>query len=269
MFDERGDESEIEFETNEHIGSTAIATAWDTTLGLLLGLGAGATLFFAVDWWHASLGSGALLPAALIGLLVGGAAVGMIAGRRLRPHARARHHVLLRGLQRSADERIDELRRETPVVRCAEAAQGIVRVRGRVRVLDPAEGAAPRVGAVLGARRACGRFLVVDESGAAVVDDDMFEIWPSDLLDAVIEDGDLVEIVGSGRRQRVPGLTGRGFRDTADALVFEGSKERKVHIIRVARADGRAPVRTRVAIDTEPEQAELTADRSGERSLRR
>lgn len=152
----------------------------------------------------------------------------------------------------------------------ARAADGICRIRGRVRVLRSAPGEDARVGAAFRRVRSthsyvevrenrsvtirvtsmtdtaeCGRFAVIDESGVAIVDDDAFMVWtlarrvPSERDAALlVEDGDVVEVVGPARRGHDEDAAGLhapsgAYRDgpPAHALIFDGRPDNRVWIL--------------------------------------
>lgn len=77
--------------------------------------------------------------------------------------------------------------------------------------------------------RACGRLLVVDESGAALIDDDAFVIAPAPALDghALLREGDEVTVLGRAR----------GDVADADALPYLRSAYRTAG--RILRFDAR------------------------------
>lgn len=151
----------------------------------------------------------------------------------------------------------NEMKTVSSVVHIARATDGVVRVRGRVQVLQPVT--APNgMGAcaaffwrtrtkqrctcspwcvstttVLTTRRACGRFVVFDSSGAALVDDDFFELdTRGSTLTAtdetggiVLYDGDEVEVIGPAARQSplARGVVIQStFREAPSLLVFDG-----------------------------------------------
>lgn len=155
---------------------------------------------------------------------------------------------LRRGPLAGAATRVD---RDAPgVTPIREAPESLVRVRGRVRVLsavarpDPKPRDTRRCGAyawnglgrfadpsALGGH--CGRLAVVDTTGVAIIDDDCFVIEDHRVpfSSAAIRDGDLVEVVGVGRRMPAEDLTPiavLGYRQARTALVFDGTPRRPI-----------------------------------------
>lgn len=90
---------------------------------------------------------------------------------------------------------------------------------------------------------ASGTFLVKDDSGAALVDDDAFTVSPlatgrakwDQPLSLVIKEGDEVEIIGPAERQpssAVPELArASGYREASTLLVFNGTPAERVLIL--------------------------------------
>jgi hypothetical protein len=158
----------------------------------------------------------------------------------------------------------------TPVTPIASSS-GRAHVRGRVRMLEPvrapsgetaaayllrvSEGLSGRRRAIVGhaVREASGSgtFLVEDDTGAALVDDDAFAVFPLDAagldwnspLRLLVQDGDEVEIVGPAARRSssdCPALAkGKTASDATSILVFDGTPAERVLILaarsRVAR----------------------------------
>ncbi|MEM9068457.1 MAG: hypothetical protein AAGE52_08120 [Myxococcota bacterium] len=128
------------------------------------------------------------------------------------------------------------------------AAEGEVHVRGTVEVLEPVQHrqggdvaaflfrireAMPGSDVAIETELGCGKFLVRDESGVALVDDDFFAILPpkgtsfpaSGNIDVRIQSGDVIEVVGVAARRALadlPGLGRGGFREAPKVLVFDG-----------------------------------------------
>lgn len=107
-------------------------------------------------------------------------------------------------------------------------------VRGRVRTLVRARGEPP--GCALAARSgqvSAGRFLVEDESGCALIDDDELVVVTHRegalVADTTICDGDEVLAFGRARLDAAP----QGYRATSRTLVLEGSRERPLEIVRL------------------------------------
>lgn len=122
------------------------------------------------------------------------------------------------------------LDRAGPTVRIAEAAPGLLRVRGRVKLLGKASFAAYERSA---RDRKCWRFVVHDGSDAAVVDDDCFEIWRSDLRrrGGTIEAGAEIDVVGRAHLRPAPDPElASGFRDST-VLHFEGAPDAPVLLL--------------------------------------
>lgn len=148
------------------------------------------------------------------------------------------------------------------VVTPIASAEGVARIRGRVRVMDGVDSPAGEDGemgallirerkdveiggrtiAVAADASRCGRFVVTDETGVAVVDDDAFELWAKggvpvgkSLLLAV-RAGDEVEVAGPTRRGSAPdaleGAKQAAYRQGADeVLLFDGNGEQRVIVV--------------------------------------
>ncbi|MDI1481462.1 hypothetical protein [Polyangium sp. y55x31] len=152
------------------------------------------------------------------------------------------------------------------------SASGVCRVRGRVRVITPVKGPLGQpVAAFLERRKrqtvgmvstgrtpveavtavtveemsAAGVFLVEDESGTALVDDDAFVVaqlggtakdW-NEPLSIVVNDGDEIEVFGPAERKSAAELSvparqgGGGYRDAGNVLVFDGKPTERVMIL--------------------------------------
>lgn len=140
-----------------------------------------------------------------------------------------------------------------PLAPIAAAKDGEVHIRGKVQILEPVmhrQGGevaaflfrireAGRGGDVaIETQLGCGKFLVRDESGTALVDDDFFAILPekfpaSGNVDVRIHDGDEIEVVGNASLRALPELpsVGRaGFREAPKILVFDGAPDALVVI---------------------------------------
>ncbi|MDI3285249.1 hypothetical protein [Polyangium sp. 15x6] len=158
-----------------------------------------------------------------------------------------------------------------PAVAPIGSASGVCRVRGRVRVLEPVKGPLGQpVAAFLERRKrqtvglvsakrgtqveavtavtveemsAAGVFLVEDESGAALVDDDAFVVaqlggaskdW-NEPLSIVVNDGDEIEVFGPAEWRSGAGLPGHasqgGYRDGGNVLAFDGKPTERVVIL--------------------------------------
>jgi hypothetical protein len=165
-------------------------------------------------------------------LLGGGALVGF---GLLRPRLVGRARVARRRAR--ALGRLGALPRATPI---AAGVDGTVRVRGRVKLLRAVRG--PVDGAPLAAvethdEREGGRFAVVDETSVAVVDDDCFELWSTDLARAGgrLADGAAVEVLGRARWAPATDVAGLAadvhYRSGANALVFDGTPDEPIVIL--------------------------------------
>ncbi|MDC3958707.1 hypothetical protein [Polyangium jinanense] len=158
-----------------------------------------------------------------------------------------------------------------PAVAPIGSASGVCRVRGRVRVLEPVKGPLGQpVAAFLERRKrqtvglvsakrgtqveavtavtveelsAAGVFLVEDESGTALVDDDAFVVaqlggtakdW-NEPLSIVVNDGDEIEVFGPAEWRSGAGLPGHasqgGYRDGGNVLAFDGKPAERVVIL--------------------------------------
>jgi hypothetical protein len=157
-------------------------------------------------------------------------------------------------------------------------AGGIARIRGKISVIKPVNGplgepvaaylvrASKETVELLPAGRgqtrravtaltveessACGTFIVRDESGAALIDDDAYTLASPALVDMpwnepisiVLKDGAEVEILGAAARKPVsayPDLAqSGGYREAPSILVFDGSPEQRVLLIASPRSGG-------------------------------
>lgn len=118
---------------------------------------------------------------------------------------------------------------------------GPARFCGRVEVLSGIEGAAHDVDD----HREGGRFLVRDRTGAALFDDDCFELWDErgSPTSVRIAHGDWVEIVGRGRWQRAADHA-RDYRSTARVFVLDGTPDEPLHV---------RPLPAEVRVELEPD----------------
>jgi hypothetical protein len=202
-------------------------------------------------WWVIAIAEGTLW-AAIIGTFV------LIKDRRVKQH-RARIQAVRARLGAAAAV--------TPILN----AGGIARIRGRISVIKPIKGPMgdPVAAYLVRARKetvellsmgrgqtrqavtaltveessACGTFLVRDESGAALIDDDAYTLASPALVDLawnepiamVLKDGDEVEILGAAERKPssvYPDLArSAGYREAPSILVFDGSPEQRVLLI--------------------------------------
>lgn len=141
----------------------------------------------------------------------------------------------------------------SPITPIAAAKDGEAHIRGTVQILEPVmhrqggEVAAylfriredgRRENVAIETQLGCGKFLVRDETGEALVDDDFFAILPekfpaSSNINICIHDGDEIEVVGNASLRALPELpsVGRaGFREAPKILVFDGGPDALVVI---------------------------------------
>ena len=97
---------------------------------------------------------------------------------------------------------------------------------------------------------ACGTFVVRDESGAALIDDDAYALASPMLIDMawdepisiVLKDGAEVEILGAASRKPTstyPDLAAfAGCREAPSILIFDGTPEQRVLLIASPRSGG-------------------------------
>lgn len=117
------------------------------------------------------------------------------------------------------------------------ARQDVVTVRGRVRLLSPARGETGDVAARgSGLVGACGRFVVDDGTGLALVDDDAITVWRGPFwaprADAIARDADEVLVVGPARPPSASERASLGaYRDGGALIVFDGSASRHVCVL--------------------------------------
>lgn len=149
-------------------------------------------------------------------------------------------------------------REPTPI---GAAKDGEVQVRGRVEVLEPVRHrhgdevaaylfriheAGTGGDVAIETQLACGKLLIRDDTGAALLDDDFIAILPapgqpfpaSGNVDVRIQAGDLVDVVGPASLRALPELpsVGRaGFREAPKVLVFDGRPDALVVIRPVQR----------------------------------
>lgn len=209
-------------------------------------------------WWVIAIAEGALW-AAIITTFV------LIKDRRVKQH-RARLQAVRARLTSSAAV--------TPILN----ASGIARIRGKISVIKAVKGPMgdPVAAYLVRARKdtvellsmgrgqtrravtaqtveessACGTFLVRDESGAALIDDDAYTLASPALVDMpwnepislVLKDGAEVEILGAAARKpssAYPDLAqSAGYRESPSILVFDGSPEQRVLLIASPRSGG-------------------------------
>jgi hypothetical protein len=151
------------------------------------------------------------------------------------------------------------------------ASSGACHVRGRVRLLRPIKGPLGEPAAAYLVRQqkervetlpagrgrtrqavtsitveeysGCGVFLVEDETGASLVDDDAFVIAPAapggmtwdTPMSLLIKEGDEVEVIGPAERKPASALPevarGGGYREAPTLLVFDGKPTERVVIL--------------------------------------
>lgn len=196
--------------------------------------------------------------AILAGALIAGVAVTLVVRRRATA-------IWLRA--RMARRFAERRRRDGGVLRAiVDAEPGDVRIRGRVRTLRPVPTPAGDLVAAFRARRvdegssdggapatidvsACGRFVVDDGTGVAIVDDDAFTIEPLDVptrADLIaLRDGDLVEVVGPARREAAPDDPALRRADGETVLVLDGRPDMPLLLVPLPLAASLAPPRSR------------------------
>jgi hypothetical protein len=202
-------------------------------------------------------------PAALSPLGVGAVVAGGVVAGLALVVVLQRRAIAAWARARATRKRAERRRLDAGVLRAiVDAEPGQVRVRGRVRTLRPVPTPAGDLVAAFrgrriegaGARRevvevqACGRFLVDDGSGLALVDDDAFAIEPLDVPARggliALRDGDLVEVVGPARREPPPeDVARRGDGETV--LMLDGTREAPVLLVALPIAASLAPPRSR------------------------
>ncbi len=161
--------------------------------------------------------------AAFAGMAAGSTAT-VLFGRRLDRRARRRANLsLLRDLER------------VPVTTARDARDGIVRLRGRVRPLDPTVASGGELACVRGDAQHATRFLVVDGSGAAIVDHGALELWvgarraTDDDRAVRLREGDLVDAVAVGRWELMPELE-HGYRTERSVYRLIGRPGTPIHL---------------------------------------
>jgi hypothetical protein len=204
-----------------------------------------------VPWWMVAISQGALWLTIIVTFL-------LIKDRRVKRH-RARIHAV--GARLAAAAAV------TPIL----DASGTARIRGRISVIKPVKGPMgdPVAAYLVRARKetiemlpmgrgqtrravtaltveessACGTFVVRDETGAALIDDDAYTLASAALVEKawnepmsiVLKDGDEVEILGAAERKPAsayPDLArSSGYREAPSILVFDGSPEQRVLLI--------------------------------------
>jgi len=175
--------------------------------------------------------------------------------------------VVLRARAQAVTDRVAA----APPVRPIAEASGACHIRGRIRLLTPVKGPfGDPVGTYLVRHRkdttvlrrsrygqtylvvtavtveessGCGVFLVEDESGAALIDDDAFTVVPvtprkmdwDEPVTIVAADGAEVEIIGRAERKPASALPEiarqGGYREAPSLLVFDGKPEERVLIL--------------------------------------
>lgn len=90
--------------------------------------------------------------------------------------------------------------------------------------------------AAIETRLACGKLLVRDETGVALLDDDFFSLLPPrgrhplarSEVDILVRAGDMIEVAGHAERRAMPELSradAGGYRTAPTTLVFDGSSD--------------------------------------------
>lgn len=155
-------------------------------------------------------------------------------------------HALAREVRELNTRRRARRSLKAPIEEAAKAAGPTAHIRGKVKVLEAVrtpEG--DDVAAYLWrrsdharreTRTGCGKLLIEDETGVALLDDDFFVLLPppgrhplarSD-LDMMVLEGDTVEVAGPATRRAAPELStllDGGYRATPNVLVFDGTSD--------------------------------------------
>ena len=179
------------------------------------------------------------------GMLLGGLAILAAGAVSLFLGVTQPGRVLRTGQARRRTRAARELGRIDAPSPIAQVEDGLVRVRGKVKVLRAVH--APKSGEPVAAyetedEREGGRFAIVDETGVAIVDDDCFELWSWDAsanrpgrCGGQVCDGALVEAIGPAVRRPVPDIAGLAadpsYREASRALVFDGTTETPVLLL--------------------------------------
>ncbi|MBI2898367.1 MAG: hypothetical protein HYY06_32755 [Deltaproteobacteria bacterium] len=134
--------------------------------------------------------------------------------------------------------RVERLKRGAALASSIAGAQpGLVRVRGRVKVLAPAphSGAGTSCAAfqTSPSEKECGRFAVLDGGGVALVDDDCFEVWRGGDNRGEVTEGTEIEVIGGASLAPVPeaALLVTAYRQDQKVLVFNGTLETPVLLV--------------------------------------
>jgi len=146
-----------------------------------------------------------------------------------------------------------------PLQRIADASAEPFHVRGIVEVLESVKhpdgeevamylcrrlDVARHTVEAIETRLACGKLLVRDETGVALLDDDFFFLLPTKghhpmaryKLDIIVRAGDTIEIAGHAERRAMPQLSqadAGGYRTTPTVLAFDGSTDHLLSILPV------------------------------------
>lgn len=189
-----------------------------------------------------------MIAAGPVGLLMGVAAAASVLG-----YAEVRRWLQRDGTYGFRLRR--ELREAGPPVPIGLGRPGRLRIRGRVRVLEPVDlGGVPcaawwsrrveverrfdglsrsgRPVHIFEERQDCGRLAVVDETGAAIVAGTQAALWCEDASAVFgpqggvlrVADGDMVEVVGDARLARIPDarkINPAGYREAASCPLFD------------------------------------------------
>ena len=213
------------------------APNWVVSIWTMLGAVAVFIGYYCLNLIIPGRGASTMLLTGLAIMAAGGASI-LVGVTRPGRVIRARHS---RSRARAA-ERLAQVRDTTGI---GKTEGGLVRVRGKVKVLRPVH--APKTGEPVAAfetedEREGGRFAVVDDTGVAIVDDDCFELWTRDPASGApkacggrVPDGAMVEVVGTGARRPAPDITGLvsdpHYREAAQALVFDGKPDAPVLVL--------------------------------------
>jgi len=143
-----------------------------------------------------------------------------------------------------------------PLQPIADANATPVHVRGVVEVIEPTRHPNGEDVALYLCRRlerahntveaietklACGKLLVRDETGVALLDDDFFSLLPPrgqhpmarSEFDIIVRAGDTIEVAGQAEKRTMPELSQAdegGYRSVAKVLVFVGSSDHLLSI---------------------------------------
>lgn len=253
MTDQNGSSERVEFVSDPEIGNPAVSSALDLSLGALAGSALGLLAVLA-SIWGSTMGPGYEPFPSLFGSLpfivplayvIGGALAGAALGGRFQPAARLQRKGQ-RGQMLAKVARMIEEHRAKPLSPIAEVRND-ERIRGRVRVLEAPPGEQPNVALSLANGRRFGRFVIVDGTGEALVDDDMIELFSERDEHAVVRDGDWIE-ASAPIAEVSDSARGAGYRGGPRTVELRGTPRDKIVILAVA-----SPANVRVALDQEQE----------------